>query len=142
MVPISGNIFCLTHSIPDYVENRGRSLRRGFATLSSMESVEEDLFGVQCPCCGGRLEISAELQTVVRHEAAPKGSSPPLLPHDLVEGVRRIEASESGREERFRKRLSAQRQHDKTLEKRFQGLLKQAKDSGPPEHFTRDIDLD
>ena len=107
--------------------------------MSSMKSVEKDLFGVQCPCCGGRLEISAEMQAVVHHEAAPKSTAPP---HDLVEGVRRIKVSESGREERFKKRLSAQRQHGKTLEKRFQGLLKKAKGSGPPERFTRDIDLD
>ncbi len=53
-----------------------------------------------------------------------------------------LPAAESGREERFRKRLDAQRQHDKTLDKRFEGLLKKAKDGGPPERFTRDIDLD
>ena len=103
-----------------------------------MKAMADDLFEVQCPCCGGRLEISAETETVVHHEA-PK---PESIPQDLQEAVRRVKAAESGREERFQKRLDAQRQHDKTLDKRFEGLLKKAKDSGPPERYTRDIDLD
>ena len=104
----------------------------------TMKAMADDLFEVQCPCCGGRLEISAETETVVHHEA-PK---PESIPEDLREAVRRVKAAESGREERFRKRLDAQRQQDKTLDKRFEGLLKKAKDGGPPERFTRDIDLD
>ena len=98
----------------------------------------DDVFEVQCPCCGGRLAISAGTRTVVHHQA-PK---PDSIPKDLREAVRRVKAAEKGREERFHQRLDAQRQHGEALENQFENLLRKAKDEGPVKRFPRNIDLD
>tara|TARA_Y100000588_G_C14262644_1_gene928339 strand:- start:1342 stop:1644 length:303 start_codon:yes stop_codon:yes gene_type:complete len=100
--------------------------------------VDKDLFDVQCPCCGTRLEIDTEIQAIVHHQTPKKSSTP----KNLSEGIRRVKAAESDREGRFLKQLSAQQKHDENLENRFQGLLKKVKKTDSSTRFIRDIDLD
>ena len=98
----------------------------------------EDFFHVQCPCCGADLEIDAETRTLLSHRA-PKREA---VPADLREAVKKLKSEEGKRDERFRQQVAAEREHEKTLAKRFDGLLKKARSEGPPTRPARDIDLD
>ena len=100
--------------------------------------MDKDSFDVQCPCCGTRLEIDAEMQAIVHHQTPKKSSTP----ENLTEGIRRVKAVESDCEERFLKQLSTQKKHGENLENRFQGLLRKAKKTDSSTRFIRDIDLD
>ncbi len=98
----------------------------------------DGVFKVQCPCCGATLEIDAEAQTLLTHQA-PKRET---IPADLREAVKKLKSEESTRDERFRQQVEAEREHVRTLGKRFDGLLKKARSEGPPVRTLRDIELD
>ena len=100
--------------------------------------VDDSIFQVECPCCGAALEMDAEREVILSHEA-PK---PENVPQDLRAAVLGLKAEERTRDERFRKQFAAERRHGEDLKKRFDGLLKKARSEGPPKKFTRDIDLD
>jgi hypothetical protein len=100
--------------------------------------VADGVFKLRCPCCGAALEIDAEAQTLLTHQA-PKRE---MVPADLREAVKKLKSEESTRDERFQKQVQAEREHERTLEKRFDGLLKKARSEGPPARTLRDIDLD
>lgn len=99
--------------------------------------MDEGVFEVECPCCGAVLEIDAETGQVLAHRKAEKHNSPA----DLGEAVKRLRSQESTRGERFRKQVEAERTHGQSLSKRFDGLLKKAREDPSP-RFPRDIDLD
>jgi hypothetical protein len=97
------------------------------------------LFEVECPCCGATIEIDAGSRLIVGHrKPVPRSVAPP----DLREAVERLRSEESTRDERFRKQVEVERAHGKTLEKRFDGLLKKARSEGPVTRPPRDFDLD
>jgi hypothetical protein len=100
--------------------------------------MDDGVFEVECPCCGATLEIDADSGRVLGHRKAARPSSP----EDLGEAVKRLRAQENTRDERFRKQVEAERAHGQSLEKRFDGLLKKARNEGPAERGLRDIDLD
>ena len=97
-----------------------------------------DLFHIQCPCCGAALEIDAETGTLLSHRS-PKRET---VPADLRDAVKKLKNEEGERDARFRQQVAAEREHEKTLGKRFDGLLKKARSEGPPTRPLRDIDLD
>jgi hypothetical protein len=99
--------------------------------------MDDGVFELECPCCGARLEIDAETGQVLAHRKAERSNSPA----DLGEAVKRLRSQESTRDERFRKQVEAERAHGQSLEKRFDGLLKKARNE-PVQRPTRDIDLD
>jgi len=98
----------------------------------------ESVFKLACPCCGAALEIDAEARVILSHKA-PK---PAAIPTDLREAVQKLKKEEHGRDERFRQQVEAEREHEKILAKRFEGLLKKARSEGPVKPGPRDIDLD
>lgn len=100
--------------------------------------MSRDFFEIECPCCRAKLEVSSDTGTILTHEA-PR---PEAIPEDLREAVKRLKTEQGARDERFLKQVKAQRDHDKTLEKRFEGLLKKTRGQGPVQPFPRDIDLD
>jgi hypothetical protein len=100
--------------------------------------MDDGVFEVECPCCGATLEIDADNGCILSHRKAERSSTPP----DLGEAVKRLRSEESTRDERFRKQVEAERAHGQSLQKRFDGLLKKARDEGPTPRPTRDIDLD
>jgi hypothetical protein len=100
--------------------------------------MDEGVFEVECPCCGAMLEIDADSGHILSHRKVERSSSPA----DLGEAVKRLRSQEGTRDERFRKQVEAERAHGQSLEKRFEGLLKKARDEGPTPRPTRDIDLD
>ncbi|HZT31046.1 MAG TPA: hypothetical protein VFA33_14250 [Bryobacteraceae bacterium] len=96
------------------------------------------LFEVACPCCQAVLKVDPETRAVISHKVPEK---PPVV-EDLAAAVARLKGEAGRREEVFRKQVETEKSHGKVLEKKFDELLRQAKenpDLTPPQ---RDIDLD
>jgi hypothetical protein len=96
------------------------------------------LFEVTCPCCQAALKIDPETRAVISHKEAEK----PRLVEDLAAAVAKLKGEAGRREELFRKSVETEKSHGRVLEKKFDELLRQAKetpDAPPPK---RDIDLD
>lgn len=96
------------------------------------------LFEVVCPCCQGILKIDPETRAVIAHKVPEK----PREVEDLAAAVARLKGEAGRRDEVFRKQFETEKQHGKVLEKKFDELLRQAKenpDTAPPK---RDIDFD
>jgi len=98
----------------------------------------KELFEVECPCCQAILKIDAETRAVIAHKVPEK---PPVV-EDLAAAVARLKGEAGRRDEVFRKQIETEKQHGKVLSKKFDELLRQAKenpDAPPPK---RDIDFD
>ena len=96
------------------------------------------LFTVACPCCQAELQIDPETRAVISHKEHKK---PPAI-GDLDAAVSRLKGEADRREEAFRRSVEQHKDHQKVLDKKFDELLRQAKedpDSPPPK---RDIDFD
>lgn len=96
------------------------------------------LFEVQCPCCHASLKVDSETQAVISHKAPEK----PKTVEDIDAALNLLKGEASRREEAFQKSVEAHRKSKDVLARKFDELLKQAKESpaGPPPQ--RDIDLD
>ncbi len=93
-------------------------------------------FEVTCPCCSAALVVDANLQRIVRHEAAPSADRPEL------DHAQRIVAEQAARREAlFQKSVAEERTRGDALSKRFEEALKQAREE-PITKPTRDFDLD
>ena len=103
-----------------------------------MGTMAKGLFEVKCPCCDAILKIDTETRAVIAHAVPEK----PLPIEDLATAVAKLKGEAGRRDEVFRKQFEAEKSHGKVLEKKFDELLRQAKekpDLTPPQ---RDIDLD
>ncbi len=103
-----------------------------------MGTMSEGLIEVECPCCNAVLKIDPETRAVIAHAVPEK---PPAI-EDLAAAVAKLKGEAGRRDEVFRKQFEAEKSHGRVLEKKFDELLKQAKehpDLTPPR---RDIDLD
>jgi Zn-finger nucleic acid-binding protein len=97
-----------------------------------------ELITVTCPCCRAELHIDAETSAVIRHEEYVK---PPTF-SDMEEAVIRMKGEAGRREEAYKKSVESQKTHQQILNKKFDEMLKLAKenpDAPPPK---RDIDYD
>lgn len=96
------------------------------------------MFEVKCPCCTAVLRVDPETRAVISHQAPEK----PRTVEDFTEAVARVKGEAARREEAFQKSVEAEKVSKQVLEKKFDELLKKARenpDAAPP---TRDIDLD
>jgi hypothetical protein len=96
------------------------------------------IFEVKCPCCDSLLQIDSELQMVINHREPEKK---PLI-ENLTEAVQQLKGEAARRNDVFEKSFASHLSSDKVREKKFDELLKQAKeskDSTPPK---RPFDLD
>jgi hypothetical protein len=103
-----------------------------------MAQVKGQLLEVKCPCCGATLQIDSETQLVLQHQEVERK---PLI-EDLHSAVEQLKGDAARRNDLFEKSFANQRSSDKVREKRFEELLKQAKEdtsSAPPK---RPFDLD
>lgn len=103
-----------------------------------MITMAQGLIEVECPCCSAILKVDPETQAVIAHAVPEK---PPAI-EDLAAAVAKLKGEAGRRDEVFRKQVEAEKAHGKVLAKKFDELLKQAKenpDTAPPR---RDIDLD
>ena len=96
------------------------------------------LFEVECPCCKAILKIDPETRAVIAHAVPEK---PPLI-EDLAAAVAKLKGETGRRDEVFRKSFEAEKSHGKVLEKKFDELLRQAKENPDVRPPQRDIDLD
>lgn len=93
---------------------------------------------VICPCCEAKLTIDLSLGVVLHHEPPPKARTVA----DLKEAVEALKTQTAQRDARFKERMQAEKDKGKVLDRKFQELLKKAKedpDTPPP---VRDVDLD
>jgi hypothetical protein len=98
----------------------------------------QSLFEVECPCCNTILKIDPETQAVIAHAVPQK---PPAI-EDLAAAVAKLKGEAGRRDEVFRKQVEAEKSHGRVLEKKFDELLKQAKEKPDLTPPVRDFDLD
>lgn len=90
-----------------------------------MGTMPQSLIEVACPCCSAILKIDPETRAVIAHAVPEK---PPMI-EDLAAAVAKLKGEAGRRDEVFRKQFEAEKSHGKVLEKKFDELLKQAKES-------------
>ena len=95
------------------------------------------LLNVQCPCCDAMLRVDPETRAVISHQAAEK----PRAIEDFSAAVALQKGEADRRAEAFRKSVAEHKVHGQVLDKKFDELLKQAKDDRvtPPKRL---FDLD
>lgn len=96
------------------------------------------MFEVNCPCCQAVLKIDPETRAVITFEEAVK----PRAVEDLAAAVERLKGEAGRREAAFQKSFEAEKMQAQILSKKFDELLKKAKESPLEPPPRRDIDLD
>jgi hypothetical protein len=96
------------------------------------------LFEVTCPCCEAVLKIDPDTHAVIAHTVPVK--PPPI--EDLAAEVAKLKGAAGRREEVFRKQVELEKSHGQVLSRKFDELLKQAKENPDLTPPKRDIDLD
>jgi hypothetical protein len=96
------------------------------------------LFDVQCPCCGATLQVDSETQAVIQHREPEKK---PLI-EDLHAAVQQLKGEAARRNDMFEKSFASHLGADKVREKKFEELLKQAKEDKSGKPPNRPFDLD
>jgi hypothetical protein len=93
---------------------------------------------VKCPCCEATLRIDPELQIVLHHQAVEKK---PAI-EDLHTAVQQLKGEADRRNDIFEKSFASHLSADKVRAKKFDELLKQAKEdkTGPPPKRPFDLD--
>lgn len=92
---------------------------------------------VTCPCCGAMLTVDPSLAAVLDHKLPAK--PPPV--GQLKDAAKALKEEASRREERYQQILEAEKSKGKVLDRKFQELLKKAKEE-PLTKPLKDIDLD
>jgi hypothetical protein len=105
---------------------------------ANMGTMSQGLFEVECPCCAAMLKIDPETRSVIAHTVPVK--PPPI--EDLAAAVAKLKGEAGRRDEVFRKQVEAEKSHGKVLSKKFDELLKQAKENPDESRPLRDFDLD
>jgi hypothetical protein len=103
-----------------------------------MAGSASQLIEVACPCCGAVLRIDSETQAVIHHREPEKK---PLI-EDLQTAVQQLKGEAAKRNEAFEKSFASHLQSDKVREKKFEELLKQAKEDKSDTPPKRLFDLD
>jgi hypothetical protein len=96
------------------------------------------MFEVKCPCCEAVLKVDPETRAVITFEEAVK----PHVVEDLAAAVERLKGEAGRREAAFQKSFQAEKMQAQVLSKKFDELLKKAKESPLEPPPRRDIDLD
>ncbi len=96
------------------------------------------LFQVQCPGCHAALKIDPVTRAVISYKEAEK----PRTVEDMDAAMNLYKGEAARREEAFRKSVEAHKISKDVLAKKFDELLKQAKESPETPPPQRDIDLD
>ncbi len=105
---------------------------------SGMAQSNSLTFEVKCPCCEATLKIDPELQIVLHHQAVEK--KPPI--EDLHAAVQNLKGEAARRNDIFEKSFASHLTADKVREKKFDELLKQAKEDKTGAPPKRPFDLD
>lgn len=92
---------------------------------------------VTCPCCDAILTIDPSLPAVLDHKLPAK----PQLVAELKDAVKLVKEEATRRDEKYQQIAEAEKNKGKVLERKFQELLKKAKEE-PITKPLKDIDLD
>lgn len=103
-----------------------------------MAKSKRQLIAIECPCCQATLQIDPELKAVISHKEPER---PPVIA-DLQSEVQKLKGAEAKRAELFEKSFSDHKSHQQVLERKFDELLKQAKDDPEAPRPRRPFDLD
>ena len=103
-----------------------------------MAKKSSDLFAVACPCCQAELQIDPVTRAVISHKEHEK----PRSMADLEAAVHRFKGEAERREDAFAKSVQEHKQHHAVLDRKFEELLKQAKENPNTPPPKRDIDWD
>jgi hypothetical protein len=103
-----------------------------------MASQAPRTFDVTCPCCGSTLQIDVETHAVIQHREPEKK---PAI-EDLHAAVQQLKGEADRRNDIFEKSFASHLSSEKVRERKFEELLKQAKDdkSGTPPKRLFDLD--
>ena len=96
------------------------------------------LFTVKCPCCEAELQIDPVTRAIISHKEHEK----PRSVADIEAAMVRFKGEAERREDAFQRSVSEHKQHKAVLDRKFDELLRQARenpDAPPPK---RDIDWD
>ena len=96
------------------------------------------LIVVSCPCCQAELHIDPQTQSVIRHKEHEK----PRTMADMEAAVQQYRGSADRREDAFKKSVEAHKSHHDVLSKKFDEMLKVAKENPDEPPPKRDIDFD
>ncbi len=96
------------------------------------------LITVTCPCCQAELHIDPETGAVIRHKEPVK---PPTIT-DFETAVQRMKGEAGRREDVFQKSVEQHKVHQDVLSKKFDEMLKIAKENPDEPPPKRDIDFD
>lgn len=103
-----------------------------------MATGKSSFIEVECPCCQSTLQIDPETRAVIHHQEPKKK---PII-EDLTEAVQRLKGESQRREEAFEKSFASHRSGADIREKKFEELLKQAKENKDEEPPKRAFDFD
>ena len=93
---------------------------------------------VECPCCKATLKVDKGTGAVLTHKEAEK----PKPIEDIAAAVQGLRAQADKREEVFQKSMADHKTRQSVLDRKFEELFKQAKESPDERPFRPDIDLD
>jgi hypothetical protein len=96
------------------------------------------LIQVTCPCCQGELFIDPVSHAVIRHKEHVK---PPSMA-DIETAVQHFKGEKDRREDAFKKSVEQHKSHSDILNKKFDEMLRLAKENPNEPPPKRDIDFD
>jgi hypothetical protein len=96
------------------------------------------LITVICPCCQAELHIDPATSAVIRHKEHEK----PRLMADMEAAVTHFKGAAGRREDAFKKSVEEHKSHADVLSRKFDEMLKIAKENPDEPPPKRDIDWD
>jgi hypothetical protein len=94
---------------------------------------------VACPCCKATLKVDTKTGAVLTHKEVER----PKPIEDIAAAVKGLRAQADKREEIFQKSMEDHKTRQSVLDRKFDELFKQAKESPDDERpFRPDFDLD
>ena len=88
---------------------------------------KQSAFEVECPCCGAKLKVDAEVKAILEFQEKPR----PKTIEDISAGVAALKGAERAREAAFEKSFEALKSSKDVLDRKFEELLKKAQSSDP-----------
>jgi len=113
-------------------------LEMNLLPFARMAKGKPHLVEVRCPCCEATLQIDPELGAVISYTEHQK----PRSIEDIGAAVQKLKGEEARRDEVFQKSFEQHKSHQKVLERKFDELLKQAKDKPEAPPPKRPFDFD
>lgn len=96
------------------------------------------LIEITCPCCDAILKVDPVTRSVITHKVPEK----PAPIEDLAAAVAKLKGETGRREEIFQRSVEAERSQSQVLNKKFDELLKQAKQDPDQRPGPNPFDLD